>query len=237
MTGAELMNRVRSAIGNRTDKEVEILQAVNDGIVRVASLHRWNINQETDETVTLVTDQELYSLPERTTAVVSLFLENQDAEFLMLTAVSITRFDQVFKARFGATLYDMTGMTGDHTNGDPAYFLENRTGEPNLYAHFGGKIVVYPVPTAAQDGLKLHIRLTKRPEPISSQGVNPLGEELDRVVAAFATADVCAILTLWNDSKGWEGRAHMLLREAITEERSRPDWTPRTTVRGRSMIP
>ena len=236
MTGQELVDRVKSNVGNRSDKDTEILQAVNDAIQRISALHRWDINESTD-TIALVTDQESYSLPANTSAVISLFLELASGDFEMLQAVSTFRLDRVFKANGCPSLFDLSGVSGDHADGSPVLGYHTKTGIPQLYSHWAGGIVVYPIPTASENGLDLYVRISTRPSEILVGGTNPLGDKFDRLVIAFATADVCAMLSLWDDSRGWESRAHMLLREVQNEEKERPDWTPRTGAGGRSLIP
>jgi hypothetical protein len=236
MTGTELQTRIKANLGNRSDKDTEILQAVNDAIMRISALRRWAINEST-QTISLVTDTAEYSLPDRTTAIIGAYLERSSNVLVMLEAVSTFRFDRIFKTTNEEVLLDVTDVTGDHSDGSPSVGSGICTGEPTTYCHFGKKIIVYPIPTSSQNGLDIYVRCVRRPAEIIGSGDNPLGDEFDRLVVAFATADMCAQLSLWDDSKGWEGRAHMLLREAMQEERARPDWTPRSNVSGIAMIP
>jgi len=237
MTYAEMLARVKSNVGGRDDKDDEIKISLNDAVMRIASLHRWDVNESTEE-LTLVTDQIEYDLPTGTTAVTSLYLERDDGYFTMLECISMFRFDRVFKAAGYNLLIDVGGITGDHGDGKPNTSLNVREGEPEVYAHFGNQVLMYPKPNASQNGLKFSVRVHTRPTAMSDDSdVNPLGEHFDQMVIAFATADTCAMLTLWDDAKGWEGRAYMYLREVKEQERARPDWTPRTRAAGRSMIP
>ncbi len=237
MTGTELANRVKSNIGGRTDKDTEILQAVNDAIARISCLRRWAVNEST-ETIALATDTAEYNLPTRTKAVIGAYLERSSGVFVMLECISTFRFDRIFKSGGSTLQYDVSGVTGDHTDGSPAYDRTGiRSGEPDAYCHFGGQLVMYPIPSSSQNGLSVYLRCSIRPAEILTAAESPLGDEFDRLVVAYATADMCALLTLWDDSMGWERRAATLLREAVQEERARPDWTPRANAANTPLIP
>jgi len=235
MTGTELQNRIIANLGGRDDKDTEILQAVNDAIARISALRRWSINEST-ESITLATDTAEYSLPARTKAIIAAYLEQSSGRLVVLEAVSTFRFDRIFKAGNPVT-YDVSSMDGDHTDGVPLQQTGIQTGEPISYCHFGGELIMYPIPTSSENGLTVYLRCNRRPAEIAGGSDNPLGDDFDRLVIAYATADMCAQLTLWDDEKNWERRAIILLREAIQEERARPDWTPRLNAAGIARIP
>jgi hypothetical protein len=85
-----MLARVKSNVGGRDDKDDEIKISLNDAVMRIASLHRWDVNESTEE-LTLVTDQIEYDLPTGTTAVTSLYLERDDGYFTMLECISMFR--------------------------------------------------------------------------------------------------------------------------------------------------
>jgi len=222
--GQEFIDKIRPRLGNRTDVDDVILQAVNNSIERIASMRNWNALIRT-YSGTASADSEYITLPTGCRNIISVWIERSDSVDVILEMVSNYRGDRINKSRSEAVPPFYTeGVAGS----------SGAAGEPRTCGRHGDTLWLNPIPSEDE---VVFIRCYIKPNnDIAVGDQHDMGDSLNHVIAGFATAEMYAVLNQWGSSRYWEGQSTRLLTEQRYAEEQQLSKNIKGTVDGASNV-
>lgn len=173
----------------RTDKDTEIVQALNDMILFVAAKLPMGAYKY-QSYIALVAGQEDYPLPSTLMHVL------HPVKYLEGSATSDSGWPL---ERISKQEYDERFINPNRTSPDD-------TGEAGFYCIFGGCILIGPIPESGTNDL-LEMDWTTRPTDLSADADTPaLGDEWREVLKCGVLARVNAGIELFQEAAYWESQ-------------------------------
>jgi len=218
-TGTELITAVKDHLGDRASGYVgsrgvddAVLDSVNKAVERIPKKYNV-IALQKNLTISVTTAAYKYAVPVTDDSGNTIRIKN------------IFRLVRVLSGE--TTGYPVHKITT--WKRDLVFPLTNSTvhsGPPSYYSIFAGYIELYPYP---DDTYSIYLRVNCFANKITSatQGQpQPLGEEWDDVIEAYATHDMFAKLQEPNDSKNWYDIYEEELKIVKASLEDDPDWSP-----------
>jgi len=224
-TGAQLITKVKFNLGDRDDKDVVILVAINNAVARLAALHNWRNLEETHHG-TLAADTETMTLPEYTKTLISCWYVKDDNSYSIQPTTAFRHDKQTKGGAYG-------GITTHVIGGETRSMLDSgNRGVPRIWFIFGNALHFYPIPT---EETEIWLRVIKKPDTITEGVEHNLGEQMNRTIVLFATSEMYASLGIHDDAAAWESRGFQSFREVRSAEKV-DAWTPKGMIDGVTHI-
>jgi hypothetical protein len=170
----------------RTDKDTEMLQAINDAIVDISTRMPHGAYKY-QSYLPCVASQEDYPLP---STIIHLLHP------VKLLEGSGTNDEGYPMERISKEEYDVLEINPNRTSPP--------TGQPTKYCIYSGSILLSPVPDVSTYLLELD--WTKRPTVLTADGESPaLGAEYDEVIKQMVMARLMRSIELYQEADYWRG--------------------------------
>lgn len=187
----QLRTRISSNIGNRTDKNTIIDEALNEGLEELVKRHYFRdaISEMAD--VSVVADASSVALP--------------------------SDVHQVIEARLidGTLSYPFIVKSKKWVTSRWPNISEDNTGKPTLGYIEGDSLYLYPVSSGSY---KIRATVVSFPDPLIENGDVPGIKNVDSVLTAYATSEVFASMQDFESAGWWLGKFERRIQEAIRSD-------------------